>query len=158
MNFRKIKIEEFDKLKRLFPGDDDLWIKYKKQRVEEFKKNQIDVFVIENENNFIGELTINYVSHDLLTEAIPNQRVYFEAFRVAKEFQGKGLGQELINYCIATLANEGYTEFTIGVEEENKRAKHIYFKLGFTEAIDKGEGDEFDPSEYTLYLKRLDKI
>lgn len=134
MNFRKIKIEEFDKLKRLFPGDDDLWKKYKKQRLEEFKKNQIDVFIIENENEFVGELTINYVNHDLLTETIPNQRVYFEAFRVGKEFQGKGLGQELIDYCINTLANGGYTEFTIGVEEDNERAKHIYFKYGFTEA------------------------
>ena len=158
MNFRKIKIEEFDKLKRLFPGDDDLWKKYKKQRLEEFKKNQIDVFIIENENEFVGELTINYVNHDLLTETIPNQRVYFEAFRVGKEFQGKGLGQELIDYCINTLANGGYTEFTIGVEEDNERAKHIYFKYGFTEAIDKGQGDEFDPSEYTLYLKRLDNM
>ena len=31
MNFRKISIEEFDKLKSLFPGDDALWEKYKKQ-------------------------------------------------------------------------------------------------------------------------------
>ena len=152
MKFRKINIEEFDKLKRLFPGDDDLWKKYKKQRLEEFKKNQIDVFIIENENEFVGEITINYANHDLLTETIPNQRVYFEAFRVDREFQ------ELMDYCINTLVNEGYTEFTIGVEEDNERAKHIYFKYGFTEAIDKGQGDEFDPSEYTLYLKRLDKI
>lgn len=158
MKFRKINIEEFDKLKRLFPGDDDLWKKYKKQRLEEFKKNQIDVFIIENENEFVGEITINYANHDLLTETIPNQRVYFEAFRVDREFQGKGLGQELMDYCINILVNEGYTEFTIGVEEDNERAKHIYFKYGFTEAIDKGQGDEFDPSEYTLYLKRLDKI
>lgn len=158
MKFRKINIEEFDKLKRLFPGDDDLRKKYKKQRLEEFKKNQIDVFIIENENEFVGEITINYANHDLLTETIPNQRVYFEAFRVDREFQGKGLGQELMDYCINTLVNEGYTEFTIGVEEDNERAKHIYFKYGFTEAIDKGQGDEFDPSEYTLYLKRLDKI
>lgn len=158
MKFRKINIEEFDKLKRLFPGDDDLWKKYKKQRLEEFKKNQIDVFIIENENEFVGEITINYANHDLLTETIPNQRVYFEAFRVDREFQGKGLGQELMDYCINTLVNEGYTEFTIGVEEDNERAKHIYFKYGFTEAIDKGQGDEFDPSEYTLYIKRLDKI
>ncbi|MGN1298774.1 MAG: GNAT family N-acetyltransferase [Candidatus Scatovivens sp.] len=158
MNFRKINIEEFDKLKRLFPGNDGLWKKYKKQRLDEFEKNEIDVFVIENENKFIGELTINYVSHDLLSEAIQNQRVYFEAFRVDKKFQGKGLGQELIYYCINTLANEGYTEFTIGLEDDNEVAKHIYFKYGFTEAIDKGHGDKFDPREYTLYINRLDRI
>ena len=46
-----------------------------------------------------------------------------------------------------------YTEITTGVEEDNEVAKHIYFKFGFNKAIDKGHGDEFDSSEYTLYLK-----
>ncbi len=158
MNYRKINIEELDKLKKLFPGDEDLWEKYKKQRLEELKKNLIDVFIIENENEFIGEITINYVNRDLITQTIPKQRVYLEALRVSKEFQGKGLGQKLIDYCINILTNEGYTEFTIGVLEDNEIAKHIYFKYGFTEAIDKGQGDEFDSREYTLYLKRLDTI
>ena len=47
------------------------------------------------------------------------------------------MGQKLINYCIDYLIKIGYTEFTIGVENDNEIAKHIYFKLGFTEAIDK---------------------
>lgn len=34
MNFRKIKIEEFDKLKKLFPSNDELWVKYRKQRIK----------------------------------------------------------------------------------------------------------------------------
>ena len=75
-----------------------------------------------------------------------------------KKYQGQGLGQKLINYCIEYLIKKGYTQFTIGVEDDNEIAKHIYFKLGFNEAIDKGHGDEFDPSEYTLYLKDIDKI
>ena len=158
MKFRKISKEEFDKLKSLFPGDDALWEKYKKQRMNEFNKNEIDVFVVEDNDVFIGELTINYVNHDLQTETIPNQRVYLEAFRIDKSYQGKGLGQELLNYCIKTLLDNGYSEFTIGVEDENERAKHIYFKYGFTKAIDKGLGDEFDPSIYTLYLKRVEKV
>lgn len=31
MNIRKIKKEEFEKLKRLFPNNEDMWIKYKKK-------------------------------------------------------------------------------------------------------------------------------
>ena len=119
MKFRKISKEEFDKLKSLFPGDDALWEKYKKQRMNEFNKNEIDVFVVEDNDVFIGELTINYVNHDLQTETIPNQRVYLEAFRIDKSYQGNGLGQELLNYCIKTLLDNGYSEFTIGVEDEN---------------------------------------
>ena len=88
-------------------------------------------------------------------ETIPNQRVYFEAFRLNKEFRGKGLGQKLIKYVLKELENRGYTEFTIGVEDDNEIAKHIYFKFGFTKKIDKGSGDEFDPTDYTLYLRKI---
>lgn len=153
MKFRKIKAEEFEKLKRMFPNKDDMWEKYKSKRLQQFENKEIDVFVIENNEEFIGEITVNYKSNELETETIPNIRVYLEAFRIAKKYQSEGLGQKLINYCINCLENIGYTEFTIGVEEDNEIAKHIYFKLGFTNAIDKGYGDEFDPSEYTLYLK-----
>ena len=156
-NIRKIKKEEFEKLKTLFPDNDEMWIKYKKMRIEQFEKEEIDVFVIEDNGNFIGEITVNYVSHELETETIPNQRVYLEAFRVDKKYQGQGLGQKLINYCIEYLIKKGYTQFIIGVEDNNEIAKHIYFKLGFNEEIDKGQGDEFDPSEYTLYLKDINK-
>ena len=158
MNIRKIKKEEFEKLKTLFPDNNEMWIKYKRMRLEQFEKKEIAVFVIEDDRNIIGEITVNYVSHELETETIPNRRVYLEAFRVNKKYQGQGLGQKLINYCIEYLIKKGYTQFTIGVEDDNEIAKHIYFKLGFDEAIDKGHGDEFDPSEYTLYLKDIDKI
>lgn len=157
MNFRKINIEEFDKLKRLFPINSN-WEKYKKQQLQRYYKNELDIFVIENNNNFIGEISVNYVSHGLQTETILNQRVYLEAFRIDKEFQGKGLGQKLIQHTINNMLKDGYFEFSIGVEDDNEIAKHIYFKLGFIEKIDKGYGNEFDPCEYTLYLKRFDNI
>lgn len=158
MEFRKIKIDEFEKLKRLFPDNEEMWIKYKKKRLEQFEQEEIDVFVIEENESIIGELTVNYKNHELETETIPNRRVYLEAFRVDKKYQGQCLGQKLINYCTDYLIKIGYTEFTIGVEDDNEVAKHIYFKLGFTNAIDKGHGDEFDPSEYTLYLKDINSI
>ena len=40
MEFRKIKKEEFEKLKRLFPDNEYMWIKYKKKRLEQFEKNK----------------------------------------------------------------------------------------------------------------------
>lgn len=156
MNYRKIKIEEFDKLQRLSPKQVN-WEKYKEQQLHRFANNELDIFVIEDNNIFIGELTINYVSQSLKSETIHNQRVYLEAFRIDKNYQGKGLGQKLIEYCISELVENGYFEFTIGVEDDNEVAKHIYFKYGFTEAIDKGNGNEFDPCKYTLYLKNIYK-
>ena len=157
MNFRKIEIEEFDKLKRLFPGNEELWEKYRNTQVEKLEKKEIDIFAIENNENIIGEITANYKSNKLENEAKAGIRAYLEAFRIDKDYRNQGLGQELINYCIEYLENIGYTEFTIGVEDENEIAKHIYSKLGFTKRIDKGHGDEFDNSEYTLYLKEKNK-
>lgn len=64
----------------------------------------------------------------------------------------------MVEYTLNDLEKHGYTAFTIGVEDDNEIAKHIYFKMGFNEAIDKGYGNEFDPCEYTLYLKDTKKI
>jgi len=98
MIIRKILKEEFIKLKDLFPGDEELWLKYSKKRLEQFDNKEIDVYVIEDNSEFIGELTVNYISHDLESETIPNIRAYFEAFRIDKRYQGKRLGQKLIEY------------------------------------------------------------
>ena len=157
MNIRKVKIQEIDKLHRLSPKSVN-WKKYVEQVISRLKNHQLDIFVIEDNENFIGEITVNYVSHELETETIKNKRVYLEAFRIDKTIQNKGLGQKLIKYVINEMFQNGYTEFTIGVEDDNEIAKHIYFKLGFNNAIDRGEGSEFDPSSYTLYLKVIPDI
>lgn len=151
---KKITPDEFDKLKPLFGDSEEKWLKYRTGRLEQFEKSDIDVYVIEHNGAFIGEVSANYSCHSLPDEAIPNIRAYFEAFRLEKEYQGRGLGQRLMNYALDDLKSRGYTEFTIGVEDDNEIAKHIYFKLGFTEEINRGHGNEFDPCEYRLYLKR----
>ena len=155
--FRKITKDEFGRLHDLFPDSEQMWLKFRNIRWKEFDNREIDIYVIEQNNSFIGELTIHYISHDLASETIPGQRVYLQAFRVDKKYQGFGLGKKILQYVLTDLEQKGYTEFTIGVEEDNEKAKHIYFKFGFTEAIDKGLGDEFDPSDYTLYLRKIEK-
>ncbi|MBQ8042691.1 MAG: GNAT family N-acetyltransferase [Clostridia bacterium] len=154
---RKIESKEISKLKRLFPSDEKTWFKYKSKRLLQLENKETDIFVIEYKDMFIGELSVNYTSYTLISETIPNIRVYLEAFRIDEKYRGRGLGKRLISYTISELEKSGYTQFTIGVEEDNKIAKHIYFKFGFTEAIDYGQGDEFDPCKYTLYLLDVKK-
>ena len=155
--FRKIEKDEFDRLRDLFPDNEQMWLKYRDKRWKEFDQKEIDVYVIEQNHDFIGELSVHYKSRDLASEAIPNQRVYLHTFRLDKKHHGLGLGQKLIQFVLSDLERQGYTEFTVGVDEDNKRAKHIYWKLGFTKAIDKGYGDELDPSDYTLYMRSIPK-
>lgn len=152
--YRKLRLEELGELRELF-GDDpkNLWPKYLAKRQEQLKKAEIDIYVFEVDDEIIGELTVHYVNEQLPTETIRGQRVHFSTFRVMRRMRGLGIGQELMNYAIEDLKSKGYTEFTIGVEADNPVANHIYAKMGFTEPIDKGHGDEFDPVDYVLFLK-----
>ena len=148
MDFHIIDKNDFDSLKHLFPGTDDKWNKYRNIRLNQLSDNKICVFCIIVDSKIIGEITACYDSTN-------SKRIYLEAFRIDKSYQGKGYGQALINYVIEYFTKKGYVEFTIGVEEDNSVAKHIYFKLGFVTPIAKGYGDEFDPCEYTVYLKTI---
>lgn len=155
IKYRKLRVEEFPELRDLF-GDDPmrLWPKYAQLRIKQLENHEIDIYVFEVNGEIIGELTVHYVNQNLPTETIPGQRAYFSTFRVIHHMQGLGIGQELMNYAIEDLKSKGYTEFTVGVEADNPVANHIYAKMGFIEPIDKGHGDEFDPVDYVLYLKR----
>ena len=152
---KMIDKNEFEKLKILFPDNDLMWEKYKKMRMMQYFRKEIDIFVLEYKQQIIGEVSINYANQNLKTETIPRKRVYFEAFRVNKKYQGYGLGQKLLESALEYVKRMGYIEATVGVEENNKIAKHIYNKYGFTEAIDRGQGTELDSCEYTLYLKKF---
>lgn len=153
--FREISWDEIDRLREMFPDDDNMWRRYRTMRLRQLNRHEARVFVIVDRGSIIGEITATFISHALPTEAILGQRAYLQAYRIREDHQGKGLGQQLLQYALQKLASDGYTEFTIGVEDKNERARHIYRKFGFTYEIDRGKGDEFDPTEYALLLKRL---
>lgn len=152
MNISILNINNFDKLKELYPCDD--FIEYKEKRIKQISNRELDIFVIEYDNKYIGEMTATYINGDLDNETIPNVRIYFQALRVLDEFQNKGLAQKLVKYVIDYYEKLGYKEFTIGVEENNYNAKHIYNKFGFTNIISKGIEYDNNNNEYTLYLRK----
>lgn len=113
-----------------------------------------DIFVLFLDGELIGELHADYESEDQL-EAVKGKRAYLSAYRIRREDQNKGLGKFLLRRVLDCLTEKGYTEFTIGVEDDNAIAKHIYQSFGFTKKIarksDTYQGDSF---EYDLLLKR----
>lgn len=161
MEFRKINLNELDKLKNLYNYED--FEALKKQIMVDITNKIKDIYVIAENENLIGEITIIYKS-DLPNRTIPNIRVYLNAFRIHKEYQNKGLGQKLITHVINALESEGITEFTVGVEDNNENAKHIYEKFDFTEIIDRGQETVKEKTyEYNLLLrksntKKLEKL
>lgn len=161
MEYRKISLEELDKLKNLYAYEN--FEEFKKLIINDISNGIKNIFVIEENKNLIGEITVTYKS-DSPNETIKNIRVYLGAFRIHKAYQNKGLGQRLLKYVIEEIEKEGITEFTVGVEDDNENAKHIYEKFDFTEIIDRGEETVKGRTyQYNLLLrksntKKLEKL
>lgn len=114
----------------------------------------IDIFVLYDKDVLVGELHVMYESDDE-NYAIRDRRAYMFAFRVREGFQNKGYGTYLLKTVLMALKEKGYHEFTVGVEDDNLRAIHMYQALGFKECLlRKQEEYQGDAYEYNLYLKR----
>ena len=113
MEYRKISLEELDKLKNLYAYEN--FEEFKKLIINDISNGIKNIFVIEENKNLIGEITVTYKS-DSPNETIPNIRVYLSAFRVHNDYQNQGLGQKLLKYVILELENKGVTEFTVKMQ------------------------------------------
>lgn len=121
---------------------------------QDIQNGVIDIFVLYKNDVLIGELHVMYESNDE-NYAVRGRRAYMFAFRVREDFQNKGYGTYLLKSVLAILNENGYREFTVGVEDDNFRAFHMYQALGFNELLlRKQEEYQGDAYEYNLYLKR----
>lgn len=123
------------------------------ENTRDIENKSIDIFVIYQHNKVVGELHVAYEKEDK-NFAERGRRAYLFAFRVHEAHQNQGIGKYLLEKVLDTLKAEGYTEFTVGVEDDNLRAKYIYQKYGFTKVIArKSESYQGDSYEYDLLLK-----
>lgn len=146
---RKIKINELPRLTELFDYKNVNEMLAENEKL--IRSGSGDIFILTDGKRLLGELHASYESSDGLKAV----RAYLYAFRVHKNFQGMGMGKLLLKTVLERLAEEGYTEFTVGAEYDNDRALHIYKKFGFDEKIarmyEEYQGDGY---EYGLFLKR----
>ena len=152
-NVRPLTVDELPLLTKLFHYKDvQAMINETAQSIQQGK---IDIFGLFKGSKLIGELHVMYRGEEE-DKVIPEKRAYLYAFRIHKNDQGKGLGKYLAGQVIERLAEKGYSELTIGVEDDNERAIHIYKQFGFDELVArKYEEYEGYGYEYNLYLKRL---
>ena len=112
------------------------------------------IYLLFEGDELIGELHVTWRSDDPQL-AIDGQRAYLSAFRIREDKQGHGFGQFLLREVIRRIEGAGFREITVGVEDDNPRAKHMYAKAGFTEFVarrrESYQGDEY---EYDLLLRR----
>lgn len=114
----------------------ELWIESKKQKLNEFKNNNIIVYIGVLDNKIICEATavINN-TNTFYNDLINKNRIYLEAFRTNKEYQNLGYFSCLYKYMEKDLLNRGYKELSLGVEPNEIKNILIYFKYGFTNYI-----------------------
>lgn len=147
--FRKLRIDEISKLHNV-----SKWVN-EEQLEKEITSGTKDVFVIIDGEKIIGEFTAVY-EIDYPNKTIPGVRVYLNAFRVNNEYRNRGLGKRLNEFVLKELEKEGYTEFTLGVEDDNYNALHIYSQSGFNEIIGRESETVGDRSyEYNLLLRKI---
>lgn len=115
---------------------------------------EFSIFLLFERDALIGELHVTWRSADPRF-AVTGRRAYLSAFRIHKDRQGYGFGTYLLQSVILRIEGVGYREITIGVEDDNARARHMYTKLGFTAFVarqrESYQGDEY---EYNLLLRR----
>ena len=112
------------------------------------------IYLLFEGDDLVGELHVTWRSDDPLA-AVDGRRAYLSAYRIREDRQGRGYGQRLLRGVIEAIEARGYREITIGVEDDNLRAKHIYGKFGFTEFVARRrEAYQGDGYEYDLLLRR----
>lgn len=154
MEIQKLRTSELETLTALFAYNDvaDMIA----ENTQALQNGAIDIFVLRADGQLIGELRAKYSSDDPRF-AIPGRRAYLYAFRIHPNHQGKGWGQFLLQSVLTELTAMGYTEFTVGVEDDNERARHLYEKFGFTTPIARiGECYQGDRYEFDLLLRSGD--
>ena len=149
---RKLKATELSILTTLFKYKDvDDMIA---ENTRDIENGIIDIFALFDGKKIIGEVRAKYVSDDERF-AEKSKRAYLYAFRIHENYQGKGLGSYLLENVLTMLKENGYSEFTVGVEDDNARARYMYEKNGFKEPIARiKESYQGDSYEYDLLLRR----
>ncbi|MBQ8371382.1 MAG: GNAT family N-acetyltransferase [Clostridia bacterium] len=152
MELKKLGVQELYVLTELF--DYNNVEQMISECTNDIQNGMIDIFVLYDKDVLIGELHVRYESDDE-NYAIRGRRAYMFAFRIREDFQNKGYGTYLLKTVLSLLKENGYCEFTVGVEDDNFRAIHMYQALGFNEVLlRKQEEYQGDAYEYNLYLKR----
>src|SRR5574344_1992688 len=104
----KLFPHDFRLLTELYRYDDEEQML--RENSDEFYLEATEIYVIRDGKRLAGELHVRFTGDDPDFTA-DNRRVYFFAFRVRRDLQGKGLGQALMNGVIDLLERRGYREF-----------------------------------------------
>ncbi len=139
--------------------DDERWVRWKKQYIEDNLNGRSITFVVVNDNTPIGEITMVISNEHKDVVELPQlcdgtSTVYMCAFRIEKEYEGKGYISKLVKYAETYAKNMGRKYAIIGVNAANIRNMQIYFHFGYTNFLFANEEKDRDKLETVLFYKK----
>lgn len=83
---------------------------------------------------------------DLILDYPQEKSAYIGFFMMVPDFQGRGVGSEIIGTCAAYLAKQGYQKLGLAIDKGNPQSDAFWTKNGFTQT-----GAEI-PNDFSAYL------
>ena len=126
MNFRLMKISDYDSIYNLWtntPGMGLNSVDDRKEGIEKFlKRNPSTCFIAEENEKIVG----------VIIAGNDGRRGYIYHIAVLPEFRGKHIAKTLVENAMAALEKEGITKVALVVFEKNQNGNGFWEKIGFT--------------------------
>ena len=123
MEFRRMREEDLEQVAEI--EQSIFSMPWKKEDFLESLNNPSNVYIVASENTTIYGYCGMW---GVLEEGQINN------VAVRKDFQGKGIGFQMVQFLLEEGYKQGLENFTLEVRESNQSAIHIYEKAGFESA------------------------
>ena len=141
--YRQATFEDLEKIwnKDIEKNDDEeCWVRWKHQYIDYNKTGKAKTFVVLDDNNPIGQITILFSTE---CSAVKNRPMLCDgksianmnAFRIDEKYEGKGYISKLVKMAEQYAKEKGIKFLTIGSEAKESRNLAIYLHFGYTKFI-----------------------
>jgi len=141
--YRKATIEDLEKIWNkdiLDNSGEDCWIRWKRQYIEYNKNGEAATFVVLENDNPIGQITVLFSPNCSAVKGRPmlcdgKEIANMNAFRIEKQYEGQGHISKLVKMAENFAKEKGFKVLTIGSEAKESRNLGIYLHFGYTEFV-----------------------
>lgn len=121
-------------------NNEECWVRWKHQYIDYNKTGKAKTFVVLDDNNLIGQITILFSTE---CSAVKNRPMLCDgkfianmnAFRIDEKYEGKGYISKLVKMAEQYAKEKGMKFLTIGSEAKESRNLAIYLHFGYTKFI-----------------------
>lgn len=143
IKYRKATLEDLEKIWNKDIANnigEDCWVRWKGQYIEYNKTGKAITFVVVDNNEPVGQITVLFSSD---CSAVKNRPMLCDgktianmnAFRIDKKYEGQGHISKLVKMAEEYAKERGVTYLSIGSEAKESRNLAIYLHFGYTEFI-----------------------